>query len=55
MITDIIKGSILNPKWKGYCLIESEGENSGRIIIDRITKKQAKELQIEIEKRGLPF
>ena len=55
MITDIIKGSILNPKWKGFCLIESEGKNSGRIIIDGITKKQAKELQLEIEKRGMPF
>ena len=55
MITDIIKGSILNPRWEGYCLIESKGKNSGRIIIDGITKKQAKELQNEIEKRGLPF
>jgi molybdopterin-binding protein len=55
MISEIIKGSILNPRWKGYCLIESEGKNSGRIIIDSITKKQAKELQLEIEKRGMPF
>ena len=55
MISEIIKGSILNPNWKGYCLIESKGKNSGRIIIDGITKKQAKELQKEIEKRGMPF
>ena len=54
-MTDMIKGSILNPRWKGYCLIESEGKNSGRIIIDGITKKQAKELQKEIEKGGMPF
>ena len=55
MITDIIKGSYLNPNWKGFCLIESKGKNSGRILIDGITKKQAKELQNEIEKRGLLF
>ena len=55
MISEIIKGSILNPNWKGYCLIESKGKNSGRILIDGITKKQAKELQKEIEKRGMPF
>jgi hypothetical protein len=55
MKADIIKGSVLNPNWKGFCLIESKGKNSGRILIDGITKKQAKELQKEIEKRGLPF
>ena len=55
MICDIIKGSYLNPKWKGYCVIEAHGENQGRIVIDGITKKQALELRTEIEKRGLPF
>ena len=53
--THIMKGSILNPNWKGFCLIVSEGIHTGKILIDGITKKQAKELQIEIQKRGLPF
>ena len=53
MITNIIKGSILNPRWEGYCLIESKGKNSGRIIIDGITQKQAKELQIKFKKMML--
>ncbi len=52
---ELIQSSILNPRWKGYTLIEHSGKNKGRIIIEQITKKQGKELIEEIKKKGMPF
>lgn len=52
-LTNIIKGSELNPTWKGYAVLDATGEYKGRIIADGITKKQAITLQAEIEKRGM--
>ena len=54
-IVSILKGSVLNPELKGYCVIQQCGKHKGRIIIDGITKKQAKSLCVVIEKKGLPF
>jgi len=51
---ELIKSSILNPRWKGFTLIETSGRNQGRIIIDQITKKQGKELIEQIKKKGIP-
>jgi len=52
MKTEILKGAILNPKWKGYVVVQNFGKNIGRIFIDGATRKEALEFQKQFEKES---
>jgi hypothetical protein len=48
---EILKGKELNPRWKGYVVIQNYGKNVGRILVEELTKKQALEMQVIAEQK----
>ena len=48
---EILKCKELNPRWKGYVIIQNYGKNVGRILVEELTKKQALEMQVIAEQK----